>query len=79
MQTKPRTASHVSAYVQSGKRGIGKVLPRHQFHWDKWPSEFEKSGPFQKISGPPCLDTGQLSTIFRHCKDHTVHRFQRMM
>ena len=30
----------------------GRVLPRNQIHWDKWPTEFEKGGPFQKLSGP---------------------------
>ena len=29
-----------------------RVLPRYQIHWDKWPTEFEKDGPFKKIWGP---------------------------
>ena len=29
-----------------------RVLPRNQIQWDKWPTEFEKDGPFQKIWGP---------------------------
>ena len=26
-----------------------RVLPRDQIHWDKWLTEFQKGGPFQKI------------------------------
>ena len=31
---------------------IYRVLSRNQIHWDKWPTGFEKSGPFPKIWGP---------------------------
>ena len=43
-----------------------RVLPRNQIHWDKWPTEFEKGGPFQKIWGPsevPIYDTNGLSAF----------------
>ena len=46
-----------------------RLLPRIQIHWDKWPREFEKGGPFQKIWGPselPSYDANCLSA-FRHC------------
>ena len=44
----------------------GRVLPRYQIHWDKWPTEFEKDGPFQKIWGPceiPIFDANGLSAF----------------
>ena len=40
-----------------------RVLPRNQIHWDKWPTEFEKGGPFQKIWDPselPIYDANGL-------------------
>ena len=48
-----------------------RVLPRIQIQWHKWPTEFEKGGPFQKIWGPselPTYDANDLSA-FRHCKN----------
>ena len=46
-----------------------RVLPRIQIHRDQWPTEFEKSGPFQKIWGRcevHIFETNSLSA-FRHC------------
>ena len=43
-----------------------RVLPRNQIHWDKWPTEFEKVGPFQKIRGAselPIYDANGLSAF----------------
>ena len=42
------------------------VLPRNQIHWDKGPTEFAKSWPFQKIwstSEHPIYDTNGLSAF----------------
>ena len=42
------------------------VLPRNQIHWDKWPTEFGKGGPFHKIWGPsglPINDANSLSAF----------------
>ena len=50
---------------------MGRVLPRIQIHWEKWSTEFEKGGPFQKILDPnelPTYDANDLSA-FRHCKN----------
>ena len=44
----------------------GRVLPKIQIHWDKWPTGFEKGGPFQKIWGPSELsiyDANGFSTF----------------
>ena len=46
--------------------GHSRVLPRNQICWDKWPTEFEKDGPFQKIWGPgelPIYDSNGLSAF----------------
>ena len=43
-----------------------RVLPKIQIHWDKWPTGFEKGGPFQKEWGPGELsiyDANGLSTF----------------
>ena len=38
-----------------------RVLPRNQIHWDKWPTELEKCGPFQKIWGPSELPIDDIN------------------
>ena len=43
-----------------------RVLPKIQIHWEKWPTEFEKGGPFQKKWGPgelPIYDANGLSAF----------------
>ena len=43
-----------------------RVLPRNQINWDKWPTELEKCGPFQKIWGPselPIYDINGFSAF----------------
>ena len=45
---------------------LARVLPRNQIHWDKWPSDIEKGGPFQKIWDPselPIYDANGLSAF----------------
>ena len=43
----PNVQSHVPDSIRD--------LPRHQIHWDNWPTEFEKMGHFRKYHGPMCL------------------------
>ena len=48
------------------RRVISRVLPRNQIHFDKWPTEFEKGGLFQKIWGTselPTYDANGLSAF----------------
>ena len=43
-----------------------RILARNQIHWDKWPTDFNKGGPFQKIWGPselPVYDANGLSAF----------------
>ena len=43
--------------------GLTRVLPRIQIHRDKWPSGFEKDGPFQKILGPSELSISDAKAL----------------
>ena len=43
-----------------------RVLPRNQICLDKWPTEFEKDGPFQKIWGPRQLPIHDSGMVFQH-------------
>ena len=50
---------------------MSRVLSRSQIHWDKWSTECEKGGPFQKIWDPsdlPIYDVNGLSP-FRQIRD----------
>ena len=52
------------------KKKIIRVLPKNQIHWDKWPTEFGKGGPFQKIWAPselPIYNANGISA-FRQLK-----------
>ena len=52
-----------------------RVLLRNQIHWDKWPTEFEKGGPFQKIWGPsglPIYDANGLSAFRQVAKTYEL-------
>ena len=40
-------------------------LPRNQTHWDKWPTEFEKGGPFQKVWVPGKLPH-MMPMVYQH-------------
>ena len=48
-----------------------RVLPRIQIHWDKWPTEFEKGGLFQKIWGPSELSIDDANGLLalRNCSN----------